>query len=81
MSSSRMNSASCTFLSAKRQRAFFGYSVNYSGPKGNAEFEVVVSGDNKNGIVNVSLRRRTGVWTIIAANLRVENTGDPIGLL
>jgi hypothetical protein len=55
------------------RQTFFGYSINYIGPRGWAEFEITVSGDKGRGIVFISLEKKTGEWAVLSARLRLEN--------
>lgn len=54
------------------RQAFFGYSVNYKGSSGSAEFEIVVKGDKGRGVVFVTLERKTGEWSVTSAQLKSE---------
>lgn len=47
----------------------FGYSVMYSGSKGNADFEIEISGSRNNGVLFVVLERNVGIWEISDAAL------------
>jgi len=52
---------------------FFGYSINYIGPRGWAEFEILVNGDKGRGIIFVTLGKKTGDWKVLSARLKLEN--------
>lgn len=47
----------------------FGYGVKYSGTQGEANFEIEVTGAERNGTLFVNLERDLGVWDIVGARL------------
>jgi hypothetical protein len=53
--------------------AYFGYNISYSGPRGNAEFEIDVSSKNNNGKVFISMTKESGKWDIKKARLIRDN--------
>ncbi len=53
------------------RQAFFGYSINYKGPRGWAEFEIIVGGDQGRGVVFITLERKTGEWKVVSARLKL----------
>lgn len=57
----------------KLRQTFFGYSLNYKGPCGWAEFEIIVGGDKGGGMVFISLEKKAGEWAVLSARLRLEN--------
>ncbi len=48
----------------------FGYSLQYSGARGNAHFEFKIKGTRASGSAYVELRKK-GDWQIIFANLMI----------
>jgi hypothetical protein len=53
--------------------AFFGYSVRYSGPHGNAEYKIIVTGEKGKGTVYLNLEKSVGIWEVIKGNLVLED--------
>ena len=60
--------------------AFFGYSLRYSGPHGNAEYKIIVTGEKGKGTIYLNLEKSAGVWEVIKGNLVLEN-GESISLM
>lgn len=56
-----------------RRLAFWGYSVRYSGPRGHAEYKILVKGERDNGKVYIDLEKSTGQWSVLKANLKLNN--------
>lgn len=49
---------------------FFGYAIKHSGPKEEAEFELIVKGEEGETKVNIRLETNLGIWEIVG--LRID---------
>jgi hypothetical protein len=56
-----------------RRLSFWGYSVHYSGPRGRAEYKILVKGERDNGEVYIDLKKSTGQWSVLKAKLKLNN--------
>lgn len=56
-----------------RRLAFFGYSVRYKGPRGHAEYKVLVKGRKSKGKVFLELEKSAGEWKVLKAKLKLNN--------
>lgn len=54
--------------------AFGGYMLEYTGPEGKADFELLVEGNKTNGTVYISMKREAGIWRVSEANLVTDNS-------
>lgn len=63
-----------------RRLAFFGYSVRYKGPRGHAEYKILVKGEKGEGIVYIELEKSVGIWKVIRGNFVLDN-GKAISLV
>jgi hypothetical protein len=57
----------------KLRLPFFGYSINYKGPRGWADFEILVKGGKDKGIIFVLLEKRAGEWKVLSARLKLKS--------
>ncbi len=57
--------------------AFLGYSIKFTGSHGWAEFEMVVKGDQNQGVVFINMEKEVGKWEVRKVQLRLEQ-GDVI---
>ncbi|NIO19739.1 MAG: hypothetical protein GTN76_03100 [Candidatus Aenigmarchaeota archaeon] len=65
----------------KSQRlAPFGYFVRYTGPRGHAEYKILVKGEKGEGIVYIELEKSVGIWKVIRGNFVLDN-GKAISLV
>lgn len=60
--------------------AYLGYSVNYIGSKGNAEFEIIASSPSDTASVFVTLDRELGQWKVTNAYMK-RNDGKSVKLV
>ena len=63
-----------------RRLSFFGYSVKHSGPRGHAEYKLLVKGENDKGNVYLELEKSVGIWKVVQGNLVLDN-GEVVQLL
>jgi hypothetical protein len=56
-------------------------SINVSGPSGNAELAIPISGPKGAGTRYVVARKKAGDWTFEQAQVVIESTGERIDLL
>lgn len=54
------------------QLQWTGYSINYNGIRGDAEFAIDLHGSRGDGVLFVKLERHLGDWQVDAANLRLR---------
>ena len=60
--------------------ALLGYAIRYHGPNGDADYKICVTAKKGKGAVYLHLQKDTGVWSVIKANLVLEN-GATVKLL
>jgi hypothetical protein len=53
--------------------SFSGYHIMNSGSSGHADFKINVTAKNGIGSVYLNLKKGVGVWTVVRANLILEN--------
>ena len=56
-----------------RRLSFFGYSVKHKGPRGHAEYKILVKGEDAKGNVYLELEKSVGIWKVTKGNLILDN--------
>lgn len=67
-------------LLKSRRLAFFGFAVRYSGPRGHAEYKILVKGEKGEGEVYLQLEKSVGIWRVVKGNLVLDD-GRAISLV
>jgi hypothetical protein len=53
--------------------SFIGYSAQYSGASGKAEYEINAYGKKAKGKIFISLNKNLGIWSVLKSNLVLES--------
>jgi hypothetical protein len=78
----RNNSAVVSTLGTPIEAGFFtSGSINTSGPSGNAELAIPISGPKGKGTIYLVARKSTGEWSYSQLLVQIEQTGRRIDLL
>ena len=62
-------------------RWYFSGNINISGPSGNADLQIPVSGSRNKGTLYVVARKSAGRWTYETLDLTVEGQKERVNLL